>query len=64
MAVPLASWCALRFGEMIELRRGDIDLEAEVIHIRRAVVRVKGGYIVGEPKSQVVSATWRCRRTW
>jgi integrase len=52
MAVPLASWCALRFGEMIELRRGDIDLDAEVIHIRRAVVRVKGGYMVGEPKSQ------------
>ncbi len=25
----LAAWCALRFGELIELRRDDIDLEAE-----------------------------------
>jgi hypothetical protein len=50
--VPLASWCALRFGEMIELRRGDVDLDAEVIHVRRAVVRVKCCYMVGEPKSQ------------
>ena len=24
--VTLASWCALRFGEIVELRRGDIDL--------------------------------------
>lgn len=51
LAVPLASWCALRFGEMVELRRGDIDLDQEVIHVRRAVVRVKGGHMVGEPKS-------------
>lgn len=41
LMVLLASWCALRFGETIELRRGDIDLSAEVIRIRRAAVRVK-----------------------
>ncbi|MCW2690204.1 MAG: integrase, partial [Mycobacterium sp.] len=52
LTVPLASWCALRYGEMTELRRGDIDLDAEVIRVRRAVVFVKGGFIVGEPKSQ------------
>ena len=52
LSVPLASWCALRFGEMIELRRSDIDLDAEVIRVRRAVVRVKGGHIVAGPKSQ------------
>jgi integrase len=52
LAVPLASWCALRFGEMVELRRGDIDLDQEVIRVRRAVVRVKGGHIVAGPKSQ------------
>jgi integrase len=55
LAVPLASWCALRFGEMIELRRGDIDLDAELIVVRRAAVKVKGapgGHVVGEPKSQ------------
>jgi integrase len=55
LAVPLASWCALRFGEMIELRRGDVDLNDEVIRVRRAAVKlvgVRGGYEVGEPKSR------------
>ena len=28
LMVTLASWCALRFGEIVELRRGDIDLGA------------------------------------
>jgi integrase len=41
LMVLLASWCALRFGETIELRRGDVDLSGEVIRIRRAAVRVK-----------------------
>jgi integrase len=41
LMVVLASWCALRFGEIIELRRGDVDLSVEVIRIRRAAVRVK-----------------------
>src|SRR6185312_10132396 len=36
LMVLLASWCALRFGETIELRRNDVDLSAEVIRIRRA----------------------------
>lgn len=49
--VLLASWCALRFGEATELRRRDLDLEAGVVRIRRAVVRVNSGYVVGEPKS-------------
>ena len=50
--VTLASWCALRFGETVELRRGDIDLSDEVIRIRRAAVRAKGGtYTITTPKS-------------
>ena len=28
LMVTLAQWCALRFGEIVELRRGDIDLGA------------------------------------
>ncbi len=51
LMVTLASWCALRFGETVELRRGDIDLSAEVIRIRRAAVRTKGAYTVTTPKS-------------
>ena len=42
--VLLASWCGLRFGELAELRRGDIDVKNGVIHIRRAVVHVDGSH--------------------
>src|SRR6201993_3989812 len=51
LMVTLASWCALRFGETVELRRGDIDLGEEVIRIRRAAVRTGSGYTITTPKS-------------
>jgi integrase len=51
LMVLLASWCALRFGELTELRRFDIDLKSGKIMVRRAVVFLHGKAIVGEPKS-------------
>ncbi len=51
LMATLASWCALRFSETVELRRGDIDLSAEVIRIRRAAVRTRDGYAITSPKS-------------
>ncbi|BDY31387.1 tyrosine-type recombinase/integrase [Mycolicibacterium mageritense] len=45
----LAAWGALRFGELVELRRGDID--GDVVKIRRGAVRLKGQWIEGDPKS-------------
>jgi integrase len=54
----LAAWCALRFGELVELRRKDVDLrkdadiESGVIHVRRGAVRVHGEVIIGVPKSE------------
>ena len=47
----LAAWCAMRFGELTELRRKDIDVVNGVVRIRRAVVRVRGEFIVGTPKT-------------
>ena len=47
----LAAWCALRFGELAELRRRDLDVKNRVIHVRRGVTRTKGSRIVGDPKS-------------
>lgn len=47
----LAAWCGLRFGELTELRRKDIDVTNGVIHVRRAVVRVNGRAEIGTPKS-------------
>jgi integrase len=64
--VLLASWCALRFGELTELRRKDVELTTHtersangtdlvvregVVHVERAVVRVGDGYEVTTPKS-------------
>jgi integrase len=51
LMVLLASWCAMRFGELAELRRGDVDLRNGVIHIRRAVARAGGRVVVSTPKS-------------
>ena len=51
LMVLLAAWCALRFGELIELRRSDVDLKAGKIAISRAAVRVGGAVVVGTPKS-------------
>jgi integrase len=49
--VLLAAWCGLRFGELAELRRSDLDLKNARIKIRRAVVRANGKVIIGPPKS-------------
>ena len=64
LMVLLASWCALRFGELIELRRYDIDVKAGKIMVRRAVTVVNGEAIVGDRSRMPASVTWRSRRTF
>ena len=49
--VLLASWCGLRFGELAELRRADVNVKAGVVHVRRGMVRTTGGRVVKGPKS-------------
>lgn len=49
--VLMAAWLAMRYGELTELRRKDIDLHGEVARVRRAVVRVGEGFKVTTPKS-------------
>jgi integrase len=51
LMVLLASWCAMRFGELAELRRSDIDVTNGVIRVRRGVTWAGGSAIVGTPKS-------------
>lgn len=50
--VPLASWLALRRGEVLELRRADIDLSAGVVHVRRTASVVNGQWVITSPKSK------------
>jgi integrase len=52
LMVLLAAWCQLRFGELTELRRADIDLEGSVIRVRRGVARGDAGRKVKDPKSE------------
>ena len=51
LMVLLAAWAALRFGELVELRRADIDVIDGVVNVGRAAVRVGGEFVVGDPKS-------------
>ena len=51
LMVLLAAWCALRFGELAELRRSDVDVKNGLVHVRRAVARTDDGPVVKAPKS-------------
>lgn len=51
LLVTLAAWCGLRRGELLELRRSDLAADGSTVHIRRAVVFVKGEAVVSTPKS-------------
>lgn len=51
LAVTCASWLAMRLGEIFELRRDDVDLDAGVVRIRRALVRVGGKLQPDTPKT-------------
>jgi integrase len=49
----LACWCGLRFGELAELRRADIDVKNGIVRVRRGVVTINGGGTrVKGPKSE------------
>lgn len=52
-AVLIAAWAGLRFGELTELRRRDVEVGPKrvVLHISRAVVWLRGETIVQTPKS-------------
>jgi integrase len=51
LMILLATWCAMRFGELAELRRGDVNVKDGTVSITRGVSRVSGGHSVGGPKS-------------
>lgn len=50
-SVLLAAWCALRFGELTELRRFDISPDRSTLHVRRAVVYRAGKFEVQTTKN-------------
>lgn len=54
LMVQLAAWCGLRFGELAELRRKDVDVRARVIKVRRGVVRAKVDSDAGSGRQAIV----------
>ena len=62
LLVLFAASCGLRFGELAELRRFDLDVTNGVINVRRSVVRTDAGRKFKAPKSEAASAPSRFRR--
>ncbi|PND54351.1 integrase [Mycobacterium sp. ENV421] len=50
--ILLKAWCGLRWGEVIELRRKDIDNDAEVVYVRRGVTHRKKECHIGTVKQK------------
>lgn len=51
LGVLLGAWCALRSGEVRELRRSDINLERGTVRISRGIVRAGQVSHIGAPKT-------------
>jgi integrase len=51
LAAQLGAWCALRYAEVFELRRKDLDLQTGVVHVRRGVVWTRGMVTTDRPKT-------------
>jgi integrase len=52
LLVLLATFCSMRWGELAELRRRDVDAEAGFVLITRGVVElVDGSLLIGGPKT-------------
>ncbi len=52
IGVTLAAWCQLRRGELLGLERRDVDLLHGTIKVERSANHVKGGLVLGDPKSE------------
>lgn len=50
--VIVTLWAHLRLGELLALRRADVDLTAGTVHIHRQVVRLKDGPMETAPKTK------------
>jgi len=57
LGVLLGAWCALRSGELRELRRSDIDLDRATIKVARGVVRAGTATHIGAPKTEAAKRT-------
>lgn len=61
LAALLGAWCAMRYGEIAELRRRDVDLKNGTIKIQRGVTWPAGEPTVGTPKTDAGRRTVHVR---
>lgn len=54
--ILLKAWCGLRWGEVTELRRGDIDGDCEVVYINRGATHRKGKCYIDTTKQKKAHA--------
>jgi hypothetical protein len=59
--ILLAKFGSLRWGELMGLRKSDIDLNEATVSIERSVVEVGDASVVKELRLQLVSGRSRCR---
>jgi integrase len=55
--VLLGATTSLRWGELLALTRGDVDLDERVVRVTRAVSEVRGELVIGPPKSEAGKRT-------
>lgn len=51
LLVLLAAWAAMRQGELVALRRSDVEPDGSVLRVRRGVTRTAAGLVEGPPKT-------------
>jgi integrase len=52
LMILLSCFCALRYGEVAEIRKKDIDIKNKILNIERAVTFIKGKAKVDIPKTE------------
>jgi hypothetical protein len=56
--VLLAVSCSLRWGELMALKRADVDLRRATVRVLRSLSDDKGRMVLGQPKSAAGSERW------
>ncbi|MGH3647510.1 MAG: tyrosine-type recombinase/integrase [Micromonosporaceae bacterium] len=55
--IIVAAYSGLRWGELVALRRSDLDLSARTIRVTRKLAKLRQGLVYGAPKSEAGKRT-------
>jgi integrase len=57
--VLLGASTSLRWGELLALTRGNVDLDEGIVRVRRSAFEIDRQVVMGPPKSEAASAPLR-----